>query len=68
LAVASPRIARYGWVLVVAMKLIAFITGTCMLLGTYALTSLRRRLGGVLDGWGREPVDRWSPVLPSSSK
>jgi len=55
-------------VLVVAMKLIAFITGTCMLLGTYALASLRRRLGGVLDGWGREPVDRWSPVLPSSSK
>ena len=50
------------------MKLIAFITATCMLLGTYALTSLRRRLAGVLDGWGREPVDRWSPVLPSSSK
>jgi hypothetical protein len=50
------------------MKLIALITGTCMLLGTYALTSLHRRLVGVLDGWRREPVDRWSPVLPSSSK
>jgi hypothetical protein len=66
--VASPEIARYAWVLVVAMKLIAFITATCMLLGTYALTSLHRRLVGVLDRWGREPVDRWSPVLPSSSK
>jgi hypothetical protein len=63
--VASPEIARYAWMLVVAMKLIAFITATSMLLGTYAL---HRRLAGVLDGWGREPVDRWSPVLPSSSK
>jgi hypothetical protein len=50
------------------MKLLAFITATCMLLGTYALASLRRRLGGLLEGWGRDPVDRWSAVLPSSSK
>jgi hypothetical protein len=50
------------------VKLIAFITGTCMLLGTYALTVLRRRLGGLLHGWGREPVERWSPAIPTSSK
>jgi hypothetical protein len=50
------------------MKLLALITATCMLLGSYALVSLRRRLGGLLEGWGREPVDRWSPVLPGSSK
>ncbi|HUE38476.1 MAG TPA: hypothetical protein VMR29_03175 [Candidatus Binatia bacterium] len=49
------------------MKLLAFITATCMLLGTYALTKLRHRLGGLLAGWGRESVDRWSPVMPSSS-
>jgi hypothetical protein len=39
-----------------------------MLLGTYVLTALRRRVGGLLDGWGREPVDRWSPAIPTSSK
>ncbi len=50
------------------MKLLAFITATCMLLATYALASLRRRLGGLLEGWRREPVDRWSAVLPTSSK
>ncbi|MET0152906.1 MAG: hypothetical protein ABW298_09900 [Candidatus Binatia bacterium] len=50
------------------MKLLAFITATCMLLGTYALASLRRRLGGLLEGWGREPVERLSPALPGSPK
>jgi hypothetical protein len=51
-----------------SMKLYALITATCMLLGSYALVALRRRLGNLLEGWGREPVDRWSPVLPGSSK
>ena len=50
------------------MKLLAFITATCMLLGTYALTALRRRLGGMLDNWGRDAVDRWSPAIPSPPK
>ena len=50
------------------VRLLAFITGTCMLLGTYALTALRRRVGGVLDRWGREPVDRWSRVMPTVPK
>ncbi len=50
------------------MKLLAFITGTSMLLGTYALTALRRRVGGMLDRWGREPVDRWNPVMPTAPK
>ena len=50
-------VGRYRalWLELDAMKLLAFITGTCMLLGTFALTSLRRRLGDVLAGWGREP-------------
>jgi hypothetical protein len=50
------------------VKLLAFITGTCMLLGTYALTALRRRVGGTLDRWGRERVDRWSPAMPTAPK
>jgi hypothetical protein len=50
------------------VKLLAFITGTCMLLGSYALTALRRRVGGTLDRWGRERVDRWSPVMPTAPK
>jgi hypothetical protein len=50
------------------VKLLAFITGTSMLLGTYALTALRRRVGGMLDRWGREPVDRWNPVMPTAPK
>jgi hypothetical protein len=49
------------------VKLLAVITGTCMVLGTCALAALRHRLGGMLEGWGREAVDRWSPALPSSS-
>jgi hypothetical protein len=50
------------------VKLLAFITGTCMLVGTYALTALRRRVGDVLDRWGREAVDRWSPIMPTAPK
>jgi hypothetical protein len=50
------------------VKLLAFITGTCMLLGSYALAALRRRVGGMLNRWDREPVDRWSPVMPTSPK
>jgi hypothetical protein len=50
------------------VRLLAFITGTVMLLGTYALTALRRRVGGTLDRWGREPVDRWSPAMPTAPK
>jgi hypothetical protein len=52
----------------VFVKLLAFITGTVMLLGTYALTALRRRVGGTLDRWGRERVDRWNPVMPTAPK
>ncbi|HSD11331.1 MAG TPA: hypothetical protein VLF14_10115 [Candidatus Binatia bacterium] len=50
------------------MKLLAFITGSCMLFGTYALTSLRRRVGRMLDRWGRESPDHWSPVIPTAPK
>jgi len=51
------------------VKLLAFITGTFMLLGTCVLAALRHRLGGMLEGWGRDSVERWSPspALPSSS-
>jgi hypothetical protein len=38
-----------------------------MLLGTYVLAVFRRRLGVMLEDWGREPVDRLSPVLPAAS-
>ena len=50
------------------VKLLAFLTATCMLLATYALTALRRRLGGILDNWGHDAVDRWSPAIPSPRK
>ena len=50
------------------VKLLAFLTATCMLLATYALTALRRRLGGMLDAWGHDAVDRWSPAIPSPPK
>ncbi len=60
--------AGYGLLRHTVVKLLAFITGTCMLLGTYALTALRRRVGGTLDRWGREPVDRWSPAMPTAPK
>ena len=50
------------------MKLLAFIAGVSMLLGAYALAVLRRRVAGVLDGWGPEAVDRWSPAMPSAPK
>jgi hypothetical protein len=55
---------------VTVVKLLAFITATCMLLGTYALTELRRRVGCTLDRWSREPVDSWSAVMstPTSPK
>ena len=66
--VAAAPGASYGLRRIPFVKLLALITGTCMLLGTYALTALRRRVGGMLDRWGRDPVDRWSPALPSSSK
>lgn len=50
------------------VKLLAFITAACMLLGTYVLRGLQRRLGGRLETWRRDPVDRWSAVMPGSSK
>ena len=49
------------------MKLLAFIAAASMLLGTYLLRGLQRRLGEVLEEWRRDPVDRWSPA-PSSTK
>ena len=49
------------------MKLLALITAAGMLLGSYLLRSLRRRLGLVLEKW-REPVERWSAALPTSPK
>ena len=67
-AVAATVDAGYGLERSTLVKLLAFITGACMLLGTYALTALRRRLGGMLDRWGREPVDRWSPAMPTAPK
>jgi len=39
-----------------------------MLLATYILVVFRRRLGGMLDDWAREPVDQLSPVLPGTSE
>jgi hypothetical protein len=50
------------------VKILALITATFMLLATYVLTVLWRRVGAVLEAWDRDPVDRWSPVMPSSSK
>ena len=50
------------------VRLLALITGTCMLLATYILVVFRRRLGGMLDDWAREPVDQLSPVLPGTSE
>jgi hypothetical protein len=53
------------------VKLFAFLTAASMLLGTYVLSALRRRVGGMLDEWRRDArtaVERWSPVLPTSSK
>jgi len=50
------------------VKLLAFITAAGMLLGSYLLRSLRRRLGLVLDKWRGEPVERWSAALPTSPK
>ncbi len=46
---------------VTSLKLLAFLTASTMLLGTYLLATLRRRLGGVLEGWQSEPV----AVLPT---
>jgi len=43
------------------LKLLAFLTATIMLLGTYVLAALRRRLGGLLEAWQSEPV----AVLPT---
>jgi hypothetical protein len=51
-----------------SVKLLAFITGSCMLLGTYALTRLRRRVCGTLDRWGREAIENWTPAVPASRK
>jgi len=67
-AVAATVEAGYGMARNAFVRLLAFITGTFMLLGTYALTALRRRVGGTLDRWGREPVDRWSPAMPTAPK
>jgi len=67
-AVAATAEASYGLDRDALVKLLAFITGTSMLLGTYALTALRRRVGGMLDRWGREPVDRWNPTMPTAPK
>jgi hypothetical protein len=50
------------------VKLLAFISASWMLLGTYALTALRRRVDRMLDRWGRDPVDRWTPVMPTAPK
>ncbi|MGH7899699.1 MAG: hypothetical protein ACREQQ_17220 [Candidatus Binatia bacterium] len=50
------------------MRVLAVITGCCMVLGTYFLVVFRRRLGLMLEDWGREPVDRFSPVLPGTSE
>jgi hypothetical protein len=50
------------------VKLLAFITATGMLLGSYVLKSLHRRLGSVLEQWRRDPVDRWSAAVPTSPK
>lgn len=50
------------------MKLLAFIAAASMLLGSYLLRGLQRRLGEVLDEWGRDPLDRWSPAVPSATK
>ena len=46
---------------VIALKLFAFVTASTMLLGTYVLVTLRRRLGGLLEGWQSDPV----AALPS---
>ena len=50
------------------MKILALITASFMLLATYVLTVLWRRVGAVLEDWDRDPVERWSAALPSSSK
>jgi len=48
---------------VISLKLLAFVTASSMLLGTYVLATLRRRLGGVLEGWQSDPV----AVLPTAT-
>ena len=48
---------------VVLLKAFAFLTATTMLLGTYVLAALGRRLGGLLDAWQSEPV----AVLPTTT-
>jgi hypothetical protein len=50
------------------MKLLAFITAAGMLLGSYLLRTLHRRLGLVLEQWEREAVERWSAAVPTSPK
>jgi hypothetical protein len=45
------------------LKTLAFVTATAMLLATYVLTALRRRLGGLLEAWQSEPV----AVLPTTT-
>jgi hypothetical protein len=51
---------------VISLKLLAFVTASSMLLGTYVLATLRRRLGGLLDGWQSDPVA--ALPTPTSSK
>jgi len=50
------------------VKLLVFIAAAGMLLGSYLLRSLRRRLGVVLEKWRREPMERWTAALPTSPK
>ena len=47
---------------VASLKALALLTATTMLLGTYVLAALRRRLGGLLETWQSEPV----AVLPTT--
>src|ERR1043165_1365935 len=42
---------RVSMAQVARLKVFALLTATTMLLGTYVLAALRRRLGGVLDAW-----------------
>jgi hypothetical protein len=46
---------------VIRVKTLAFLTAASMLLGSYVLAALRRRLGGLLEAWQSEPV----AVLPT---
>ncbi len=50
------------------VKLLACVTVASMLLSTYLLRGLHRRLGGLLETWRCDPGDRWSAVMRGSSK